>query len=271
MPRTKLFMRRLLFCLWVVSVPFLLQAEEQEDYKILREIIQNEFQKDVPIEQGSQLAAPLRRFQTTEKKIALVFGACLDQGADLDEALLKEVVEKKIPVSLFLDQGWLKKNSDKIKSLLISETLTLENHGLFCRPLSVTGKGAKEHPGTANVEEAFEEVEKNAREIEIFSGRLPRFYKSGYGFYDDVALKIVTVLGYGVIEGDLKLKSSDVASDETLKSFVEKIQPGSILVIPANRPHTANVWLPQLLRKIAERGYQIIALDEAVSVEGDKI
>lgn len=241
-------------------------SEEQEDYRILREIVQNEFQKEVPAEQGTDLGGVVRRFETTDKKVAIVLEACLDTGAELDAVMFKKLEEKKIPVSLFSDQGWLQKNSEKIKAMLVSGNVHLENHGAFCRPLSVTGKGVKNHPGTSGVDEVFEEVEKNARGIEQFTGRLPLFFKSGYGFYDDIALKIVTVLGYAAVEGDLKLRSKDVETDAALREFLNQIRPGSIIVIPANRPGTAGVWMPKMLNEISRQGYAPVALDDVLNI-----
>ncbi len=262
--------RRALLCftaLLTALVTSAAYAEDQEDYKILREIVINEFKKEVPAEQGSEFADILRRFKAKEKKVAIILGACLDQGTEVDDELFRKFQEKQTPVSLFVDQGWLKKNSDKLKKITLSKNVTLENHGLFCRPLSVAGKGMKGHPGTADVDEAFEEIEKNAREIEQFSGRLPRFFASGFDSYDDVSLKIVSVLGYTAVQGDLKLRARDVESDSSLKDFLGQVNPGSIILIPANRPGSAAVWIPKLLEGLERGGYQVVALDDAVNAE----
>ncbi len=244
-------------------------AQEEEDYKILNEIIQNEFKQEAPTEQGTDLNGVIKRFKTTDKKAAIVLEACLDEGADLDDALFDKLKEKQVPAALFLDQGWLEKNSTNLKKMMVSGSLSIQSHGLFCRPLSVNGKGVPNHPGTAGVEEVFEEVEKNARDIEKFSGKLPRFFKAGYGFYDDVALKIVTVLGYAAVEGDMRLRSKDVESEAALQLFFQKLQPGSIISIPANRPGTASVWLPKILNGLTQRGYQVVALDDVINTDED--
>ena len=258
----------ILISAWVIfqSSSFVF-AQDQEDYKILREIIQNEFQEEIPLEGGINIAGVLRRFQSTDKKVAIILEACLDTGADIDGEIFNQLNQKKIPASFFIDQGWLQKNSDQLRGYISSGRILLENHGAFCRPLSITGKGVKNHPGTSSVDDVFEEVEKNAREIESFSGRLPRFFKSGYGFYDDVSLKIVTVLGYIPIEGDLKLKAKDVLTDETLNVFLQKVQTGSIIVIPANRPSPDNAWVPKLLDGLSHRGFQVVGLDDVIGAE----
>ncbi len=242
-------------------------AQDQEDYKILREIVQNEFREEISLESGTHLAGVLRRFHSSGKKVAIVLEACLDAGAEINGEIFKQLDQKKVPASFFIDQGWLQKNSDQLREYLSSGRIILENHGAFCRPLSISGKGVKNHPGTSSVDDVFEEVEKNAREIEVYSGRLPRFFKSGYGFYDDVSLKIVTVLGYIPIEGDLKLKAKDILTDETLNAFLHKVQAGSIIVIPANRPSPANAWVPKLLDGLSHRGFQIVGLDDVIGTE----
>ena len=254
-----------LMAIYALSFPAM--AQDQEDYKILREIVQNEFREEAPLESGTQLTGVLRRFPSSDKKVAIVLESCLDTGTEIDLDLLKQLEDKQVPVSLFLDQGWLQKNSEQVRGYVDSGRVALENHGAFCRPLSVTGKGVKNHPGTTSVDDVFEEVEKNAREIEKFSGRLPRFFKSGYGFYDDVSLKIVTVLGYISVEGDLKLMAKDVSTDESLQSFLQKVQAGSIIVMPANRPNQSDIWARKLLEGLHLRGFQVVGLEDVVGTE----
>lgn len=264
MQKNNLFFLFVLTWMSVISFSILGYAQEEEDYKILQEIVRNEFQKSIPAEQGANLNGIIKRFHASDKKAAIALEACLDTGAEVDEILLSKFVEKGIPISLFVDQGWLQKNSSKIQTFISSGKVLLENHGVFCRPLSVVGKGVKNHPGTTSVDDVFEEVEKNARIIEKFSGRLPRFFKSGYSFYDDVSLKIVSVLGYAAVEGDLKLRAKDVTTEADLKVFMDKIQPGSIISMPANRPDKSEVWLAQLLAGLSQRGIQIASLDEVI-------
>ncbi len=257
----------IIFCFAAALILFspVVLAEDPEDYKILREIVVNEFKKEAPVEQGDNLSGVLRIFKTSEKKVSIILGACFDQGAEVDAGLFKTLYEKQVPVSLFVDQGWLRKNPAEVKQIILSKNVTLENHGLNCRALSVAGKSVKGQSQTAGVDEAFEEIERNAREIEQLSGRLPRFYKAGYDAYDNVALKIVSVLGYIAVQGDLKLRSRDVESEASLKNFLDKVKPGSIILIPANR--AVAVGVSKLLAGLTQNGYQIVSLDDVVNAE----
>lgn len=242
-------------------------AQQEEDYKILREIIINEFKDHKPTQQGGVHSDVKIRFKSEEKKIVISLAACLDMGADIDMPLLNKLAEQKIPFSIFSDQAWLKKNETHLKTFLGNPLVQFENHGAFCRALSVDGQSVESASKTANLEDVFEEIEDNARAIERFSGRLPRFYRSGQDYYDDVSLKIVNVLGYQAVAGDLKLKSKDVDSDKSMQLFLGKIQPGSILFIPVNRPGTSEQWANTLLQNLRRTGYSVIALDDAIAVE----
>ncbi len=246
-------------------------AQQEEDYKILREIILNEFKDHKPTQRGGEFAEVKLKFSAADKKIAVSMAACLDMGAEADWVLMNKLLARKIPFSIFTDKAWLEQNIDQLKPILESGLVHFENHGSFCRALSVDGQVSGEASKTTSLEEVFEEIEDNARAIERFSGRLPRFYRSGQGYYDDVALKIVNVLGYQVVEGDLKLKAKDVESDETMQLFSKKIQLGSILFIPANRPGTSEKWADKLVDKIKQAGFTIIALDDAVGVDEEEI
>jgi len=264
-----------IFFLLLLSVFFpcsgSLFAQQEEDYKILREIILNEFKDYKPSQRGNEQTDMMTRFKTDEKKVVISLAACLDMGADVDLSLINKLAEQKIPFSVFTDQAWLKKNEVQLKPFLNNTTIQFENHGAFCRALSVDGQVSGDTAKTTSLEEVFEEVEDNARAIERFSGRLPRFYRAGQSHYDDVALKIVSVLGYQVVEGDLKLKAKDVESDESMQIFLKKIQRGSILFIPANRPGTSDQWADKLVEKIKQAGFTIIALDDAVGVDEEEI
>lgn len=246
-------------------------AQQEEDYKILREIILNEFKDHKPAQRGGEHADVKLKFSVADKKIALGMAACLDMGAEADLVLMNKLLARKVPFSVFTDKAWLEQNTHQLKPILESGLVHFENHGSFCRALSVDGQVSGDAAKTTSLEEVFEEIEDNARAIERFSGRLPRFYRSGPGYYDDVALKIVNVLGYQVIEGDLKLKAKDVESDETMQLFSKKIQLGSILFIPANRPGTSEKWADKLVDKIKQAGFTIIALDDAVGVDEEEI
>ena len=59
----------------------------------------------------------------------------------------------------------MQKNADQLKPWLAAGQIHIENHGLTCRPLSVTGKGVKNHSGTSGVDDVFEEVRGEAETL----------------------------------------------------------------------------------------------------------
>lgn len=242
-------------------------AEDAEDYKILQQIIVREFQKEKASERGNDLPGVLSRFPTKDKKIALILTACSNQGIQMDEVLLQKLAERKIPAAVFVDQGWLSENGEKLKPYLKSGAVTVENHGLFCRSLSVESQVDKKDGVTGDVDQVYEEVERNARLIEGLTGRLPRFFKSAGDYYDDVSLKIVSVLGYVAVRGDLNLKSQHVENKETMQDFLKSIRPGANLSFPVNRPGKSEGWAPQLLDEIVRLGYGFVLLDDVIGFE----
>jgi len=244
---------------------------EEEDYKILREIIVNEFRDHQPEKRGGDHVEIIKKFSTADKRVAIGVVACLDMGAEIDLPLLDKLVARRIPFSVFTDQAWLKQHELKLKPFLENNLTQFENHGSFCRALSVEEKVAENFAKTATLEEVFEEVEDNARAIERFSGRLPRFYTSGQGYYDDVALKIVNVLGYQAIEGELKLKSKDVENPEAINLFFKNLRPGSIIFMPANRPGASEKWADWFVSGISKAGYSAVSLDDVIGNEAEDI
>lgn len=244
---------------------------QEEDYKILREIIVNEFRDHEAEKRGGDQSDVIKKFSTTEKRVAIGLAACLDMGAEIDLPLLDKLVARKIPFSIFTDQAWLKQNELKLKPFLDKNLTQFENHGSFCRALSVDGQVAGSFAKTTSLEEVFEEVEDNARSIESFSGRLPRFYRSGQSYYDDVALKVVNVLGYQAIEGDLRLRAKDVESPEAISLFFKNARPGSIIFMPANRPSASEKWADLFISGISKAGYSVVSLDDVIGNESEDI
>jgi len=244
---------------------------EDEDYKILREIIVNEFRDHKAEKKGGDHGEVIKTFPATDKRMAIGVVACLDMGAEIDLPLLEKLAARKIPFSIFTDQAWLKQHELKLKPFVENNLTQFENHGSFCRALSVDGKITGNFAKTSTLEEVFEEVEDNARAIERFSGRLPRFYRSGQSYYDDVALKIVNVLGYQAVEGDLKLKAKDVESPQAISLFFKNVRPGSIIFMPANRPGASEKWVDLFVSGISKAGYSAVSLDDVIGNEAEDI
>ena len=61
----------------------------------------------------------------------------------------------------------------------------IESHGYFHRTCSVSGRGKWVVKGTRNPAEAVDELELNARKIELLTGCRPRFHRPGGAYVDE--------------------------------------------------------------------------------------
>ena len=116
----------------------------------------------------------------------------------------------------------------------------IENHGLNHKPCSIDGESIYGIHGTSSVEEAFDEIEANARKIEALTGHRPRFYRSATAFIDEVCVSMaarlgISVVSYQALSGDAVPFAPDSMSrcaahnaDISVAAFVAGVEPGLI-------------------------------------------
>jgi len=169
---------------------------EPEDYQLLREIISTEFSGQIPHEWGESVSGVKTRLKTKDKVVALGVDTCdlMDKGQDAK--LIKFLAAENIPATLFVCGEWADKNDAFLKKLAANPLFEIANQGASHKACSVSGKTVNGVSGTSNVKELFEEIEQNARKIETATGTLPQYYHAGFGYYDEVAVRIVRALGY---------------------------------------------------------------------------
>ncbi|MFA5168108.1 MAG: polysaccharide deacetylase family protein [Candidatus Omnitrophota bacterium] len=169
---------------------------EPEDYQLLREIISAEFSGQTPHEWGESVSGVKTRLKTEDKVVALGMDTCDLMGKGQDAKLIKSLAAENIPATLFICGEWVDKNDAFLKKLAANPLFEIANQGISHKACSVSGKTVNGVPGTNNVKELFSEIEQNARKIEVVTGILPQYYHAGFGYYDEVAVRVVRALGY---------------------------------------------------------------------------
>jgi peptidoglycan/xylan/chitin deacetylase (PgdA/CDA1 family) len=202
-----------------------------------------------------------RLLKAQEKVLALTLDLCGSDGDSLDERIVTFLVEKKIPATFFVTGKWIKKHKDHLMRLQKHEWFDFQNHGLLHRPCSVNGQSVYGICGTKNIDEIVEEVQQAAIELEKLTGCKQKFYRSGTAFYDDVALEVVTLLGYQAVGFDILGDAGASYPKEKVVEAMLKSKPGSIIIVHANHPERpAGEGVVLALERLLQEGFRFVKL-----------
>jgi len=236
---------------------------ESDDYKVLKEIIVLEFSKEAPHEWGAVVPGVRTRLKTEDKVVAVTLEGAGQDGVRVDEELLDLLAKENIPATVFVSGKWLDKNPAAARKLAQNPVFEIANLGLEAKSCSVNGESASGIPATKNAEEVFAEIEMNARKIESLTGMLPRFFRAGAAFYDDVAVRIARALGYEVVGSNITVEQTAGRASHNLNGFLLTASAGSIAAIPLESPAPGMAGnLKQAVSKLRAKGFQFVRLGD---------
>lgn len=229
----------------------------------LKQDIVSEFGAQQPVAWGERLPGVKTRLKTQEKVVALTLDACGSEDDGFDADLIDFLEAEKIPATLFINSRWIDRHPAAFEQLIKSPWVEIENHGTRHQPASVTGRNALKTPGTANAAELYDEIETNARRIENYTGRKPRFYRSGTAYYDDVALRIIARMGYEAIGFNARGDKGVTRERDKISERLLAVEPGSIVLLHMHRPERATFeGAFDALPVLRARGFRFVFLKD---------
>ena len=247
----------------LISAVCLAQASDP-DYDTLKAEIVSQFKDASPGKFGPFVKGVVENIVTDEKILALTFDACGGpHGNGYDEELIVWLRSQKIQATLFMGGLWIDAHPDRVKELAQDTLFEIENHGLRHHPCSISGQSIYGIRGTENVGQAVDEIELNARKIELFTHRKPVYYRSATATTDEACGKIAMELGEQIISYDV-LSGDAIAgtpADVIRNNIVEKARNGSIVIMHMNHPEwngyeALKLAIPELIKK----GYSFVKL-----------
>ncbi|HET7139149.1 MAG TPA: polysaccharide deacetylase family protein [Arthrobacter sp.] len=194
-----------------------------------------EFANRKPQEWGLQVTGVVT--QAAAGAIALTFDACGGPGgAGFDHELIGTLQKLHVPATLFLNERWIQANPDLTKELAANPLFELANHGFLHRPLSVNGKSAYDIAGTADLGQVYDEVTGNQKVLQDITGRLPRFFRPGTAYYDEVAAAVTRRLGLQPVNFSINGDAGATLAPAAVASSVASARPGDIVIAHFNKP-----------------------------------
>jgi len=241
------------------------QLYKDEGYISLKNKVANEFANAKPGKWGEFVKGVDEELVVEDKIIAFTFDACGGKyGSNYDKELIEYLRKEKIPATLFVSGLWIDKNFKIFQSLSKDTLFEIENHGFNHKPCSVDGESEYGIKGTINATDAFDEMEANARKIEMITGRRPKFFRSATAYIDEACSKIAKELGITVISFDIL--SGDAVPNAPIniieESIMNHIRPGAIIIMHFNHPKW-NTYesLLQIIPKLRNMGYTFAKIE----------
>lgn len=248
------------------NTAFLKKLNKDTSYLGLKKKIVSEYAFAKPGHWGEFVNGVDEDIITQNKFIAFTFDACGGKnGNGYDKELIDFLSYEKVPATLFVSGKWIDAQFDTFLSLSRDTLFEIENHGLNHKPCSIDGESIYGIHGTSDVEEAFDEIEANARKIKAITNSDPLFYRSATAFIDEACARMagelgITAVSFQVLSGDaVPFTSVAVIEENVLKN----IKPGAIIIMHFNHPEW-NTYeaMKKIVPELRKRGYSFVQLKD---------
>lgn len=248
------------------NTTFLKYLNSNQIYANLKKKTISEFKNTPAGYWGEFVKGVDEKIVTSEKIVALTFDACGGKnGNGYDKELIDYLQSEGIPATLFITGKWIDSNFSEFLTLSQNKLFEIENHGLNHRPCSVNGSKAYRITGTADLEDAFDEIEANACKIKMLTNRYPHFYRSATAYIDEASAAMasslsVTTISYDVLSGDAV---PFTPAKEIKANVLKNIKPGAIIIMHFNHPEWNTFEaLKEIVPELRKSGYTFALLED---------
>jgi peptidoglycan/xylan/chitin deacetylase (PgdA/CDA1 family) len=202
-----------------------------------RDSIVASFAGKLPASWGLQTAGTAARLPAGSQTVALTFDCCGGSaGNGVDQALIDVLRRTKTPATFFLNFRWLQANPGTAQSLAEDPLFEIGNHGTRHVPLSVSGKSAYGIPGTSGPAEVYDEIMINQEALHRLTGVMPRYFRPGTAYFDEIAVAIVRALGLVPLSFSINGDGGATYPPPVVRREVAAAKAGDIVIAHANHP-----------------------------------
>ncbi|SFS53598.1 polysaccharide deacetylase family protein [Marininema halotolerans] len=222
------------------------------------------YEDRTPTYWGEKVPGVRLRLPTKERVMALTFDACGGaKGSQVDEGLLRYLASEKIPATLFINSRWIDANPKRFRQLAKNPLFEIANHGTEHRPLSVNGRSIYGIKGTKSLKDALDEIVTNQRKIASITGKMPRYFRSGTAYYDDVTVAAAKELGIEVVNFNILGDAGATYNRLQVKEALFHARPGSIVIGHMNHPEGETAeGIRDAVPLLRKKGYRFVKIED---------
>lgn len=192
-----------------------------------------------------------------ESRLALTFDACAAQAkSGYDERLIRVLVERQIPATLFLGGKWMAEHPEATRHLGSCKHFELANHSYL-------------HPHMTRLPavRVQQEIWRTQAIMYSLTGRQALLFRAPYAEIDEGVAQTAAQMGLTSIQYDLASGDPDSAAtaDRLIQNVSQRARNGSIIVMHMNGRgwHTAEA-LPAIIEALNRRGFVFTTVGDLI-------
>ena len=216
-----------------------------------------------PVELHQRLDLPVNSSAGAQTRIAaLTLDAC---GGAFDEDLIRFLIERRIPATIFATKRWIDRNATGVAMLTTHrELFEIEDHGANHIP-AVIGAGRRVYGirGEPDVAHLQKEIVDGARAIEQINGIAPRWYRGATATYDAVAIGVINSLGYRIAGFSVNADAGATLRRGAIIGRLKLVTNGDIIIAHMNKPASDSAeGLAEGLTWLQAQGFRFVLLND---------
>lgn len=200
-----------------------------------------------------QRRLPIYSVETEEKKIAISFDAAW--GDEFTDDILDTLDKYNVKTTFFLVGFWVDKYPDMVKKI--------HDRG------HEVGNHSSTHPHMSQLsrEQIITELRTTEKKIEEITGVRPTVFRPPFGDYNNLLIETADEVGYYTIQWDVdSLDWKEMGVNPVVDRVTRNIKKGSIVLFHNNAKYVSE-YLPLVLEKLQEQGYEIVPISELIIKE----
>lgn len=200
-----------------------------------------------------QKKLPIYSVETETKKIAISFDAAW--GDEFTDGILDTLDKYNVKTTFFLVGFWVDKYPDMVKKI--------HDRG------HEVGNHSTTHPHMSKLsrEGIIKELKTTEKKIEDITGVKPVVFRPPFGDYNDLSITTATELGYHTIQWDVdSLDWKELGVNPVVDRVTRNIKNGSIVLFHNNAKYVKE-YLPLVLEKLQDQGYEIVPVSQLIIKE----
>lgn len=202
---------------------------------------------------SKQKRLPIYSVETGDKKIAISFDAAW--GDEFTDDILDTLDKYEVKTTFFLVAFWVDKYPDMVKKIYD------KGHEI--------GNHSTTHPHMSKLtkEQLINELKITGDKIAEITGKEPVVFRPPFGDYNNLLIETAEELGYHTIQWDVdSLDWKEMGAQPVVDRVTRNVKKGSIVLFHNNAKYVSE-YLPLVLEKLQEQGYEIVPVSDLIYKE----